>query len=121
MLARPPIASALMPSQQRCPADRRRFPHDDKPGLLQVFDKPLGHDARHELARVIHALAALEPEREGQSVCQVFRRGGAQVVGRVGHRSTIAEARERIKNKNRRLADGPRGGEAATSMLSRDR
>ncbi len=45
-------------------ADARRFLHDDEARLLQVLDKPLRDDPRHEFAGAVLALAVVEAEGE---------------------------------------------------------
>ena len=82
---------------KRRAADLRRPLHDDEAGALQVLHKALGDDLRHDLVGVVDALAALVSKRIGQRRGQVGRVGGRELVG-VGHRRTIAEARERSKN-----------------------
>src|SRR5208337_1162923 len=71
--------------------------HDDESGALKVLHEPLGDDLRHDLVGVVHALAALVAQREGERRGKVARVGGGELVA-VGHRRTIAERRERSKN-----------------------
>ena len=61
------------PPPQRRAADRRRPFHDHEARSLQMLDKPLGDDLRHDLIRVVDALAALVAQGEGQRGRQVGR------------------------------------------------
>jgi hypothetical protein len=62
------------------------MPHDAVSGYL-----------RHERIGIVNTLSPAELERERYGVGQVARIGGRELVV-VGHRRTIAEARERSKN-----------------------
>ncbi len=59
---------SLVSSRERCGADLCRPLHCDKPGLFKILHKALGDDLRHDLIRVVDALAAFEPQREGERV-----------------------------------------------------
>src|SRR5271165_4104653 len=58
--------------------------------------EPLGDDLRHDLIRVVDALAALVAQGEGERVGDVGRVGGRELVSM--HRARIAERSERNKN-----------------------
>lgn len=60
--------SALVSAAERGAACERRALHHHKARPLKVSDQALCDDRRHEFVRVVHSLAALEPEREGQGV-----------------------------------------------------
>src|SRR5208283_5386646 len=63
----------------------------------QVLHKALGDDRRHDLVRVVDALASLVSERVGERRGKVGRVGGRELVG-IGHRRTMVEERERSNN-----------------------
>jgi hypothetical protein len=65
-----------MTSAERSRPANRRLLHDDKAGELEVLHKPPCHDLCHDLIGVVDALAALEAQREGERVSDVFGRGG---------------------------------------------
>ena len=72
------------------------------PARSEMFNKPLGDDLRHDLIRVVHALAALVSERIGKRRGEVVRVGGRQHIAGIGHAFTLAERRERNKNGGER-------------------
>ena len=44
----------------------RRPAHDDEAGAVQVLDKALGDDVRHDLVGFVDALPAADAQREGE-------------------------------------------------------
>jgi len=70
--------------ERGCAADCRSL-HDDEAGALEMVDKALGYDPRHDLSGVMFPLSAIGPERERQGVGEVFGRRGLEAIGRVGH------------------------------------
>src|SRR5277367_2608501 len=80
--ARGAESTRLAPTaSERCGAHGRRPFHDDEARQLQMLDKSLGDDARHDLARVADALSAAVAHRIGERLGEVFGRGGREVDG----------------------------------------
>ena len=60
---------SVKPPPERRRADRHRLFHHDKPGAIQVFNKPLGDDPRHDLIiGVVNPLPAFELKRKDKGV-----------------------------------------------------
>src|SRR5260370_33096698 len=90
--------SAPKSPPERGAADNPRTLHHHQSGALQMLDKALRHDFRHDLVGVVHALAALKAQREGERIGEIVRIGWRQLV-EFGHVPTIAQRRERNKNE----------------------
>ena len=73
--------------------------YDEKSVALQMLDQATGHDLRHDLVRVVNALAAVKPQSEGEGIAEVFGRRRRQSVGGLGHRPRIDRDRERRKER----------------------
>ena len=58
----------LIAATQRRRARTRRLLHDDEARALQVLDKALRDDSRHDLACVMFPLEAVETQRDGEGV-----------------------------------------------------
>ncbi len=80
---------------------RRPAPHHDKPRSLKVLDEPLGRHPRHELVGVVHSLAAVEAQLEGEGLLKIIGRGWHHAFI-VGHARTVSDRAERIKKTIRR-------------------
>jgi hypothetical protein len=102
---RPAGVIALVTAAKRGAPDARRLLHHDEYRSLKVLHKPLGDDLRHELVGVVDSLAALIAQGERESVGDVIGGGGREAFGRVGHQGSVAEPRERSKNKTGRRGD----------------
>ena len=76
-----------MTLRQRRPAHARRFLHDDLARVVEVLDKALGDDPRHEPVPVVLPLAAVKAQREREG----FGAGGREAVGGVGHCARVAD------------------------------
>jgi hypothetical protein len=72
----------------------------DKPRSLQVLDKPLGRDLRHQLVAVVHPLAAVEAQREGEGLLKIIRRGRGLLSRGAGPRSRTAAQPAALQNRN---------------------
>jgi hypothetical protein len=81
---------AMIATAKRRRADNRRPLHNDEARSLQMLDKALGDDRRHDLGGVMLPPAAVEAQRERESVGEVFGGGGREAVGRVGHAAGLA-------------------------------
>jgi hypothetical protein len=71
-------------------AAERRLLHDDEACALKVADNALGGDSRHVLVGMMDALATFELQSEGNSIGEVARVCGSQLIGRAGYCRTIA-------------------------------
>jgi hypothetical protein len=96
------LRPTLKAAPERCPASDWRLLHDNESASVQMVDKPLGHDPRHELDRVVLPLAAIEAQRDGERVGEVCGLGRREAFGRTGHCVMIAD---RSAPPRRRLVD----------------
>jgi hypothetical protein len=85
-----PLSGLESSPQRSAAADRRPF-HDHKAGALQVTHDPLRSYRGHVLVGLMDALAAFEPQGEGDRIGEVFRIGWGELVVGVGHDRKIAE------------------------------
>ena len=53
-----------------------------------MLDEPLGRQPRHELVTVVHVLAAVEAQREGEGLFKIIGRGWRHTFI-VGHTGTL--------------------------------
>ena len=72
--------SLSRPSPLRRGVDARRLSHNDEPSFLKVRDDPLSGDRRHDLAGAADALAAAEPQREGDCQLEVAAVSGRDAI-----------------------------------------
>jgi hypothetical protein len=84
------LTLALRTPPKRRMSAERRFPHDHKPGPLQVAHDALRGNGGHVFGGVVLSLATFKPEREGDRIGKVARIDGRQIVGQIGHWATIA-------------------------------
>jgi hypothetical protein len=79
-------------------AQGRRPFHDNESGPLQMSHDPIGDDCSHVCIRVMDTLPAAKQQGESDRAGNVARVGGAELPI-VEHDRTIADERERSKNK----------------------
>jgi hypothetical protein len=75
-----PSASALETSPQRRAANLRRLLHHDEASALKMANYALSRDGGHVFVGLMDAPAAVESERKGDSVGEVARVGGSELI-----------------------------------------
>ena len=58
-----------------CATGDGRLAHDDKAAAVEMLDQALGHDRRHDLSRIMYALAAAVPQRESEGFGDILGLG----------------------------------------------
>ena len=84
------------PPERRAASDRPAL-HDDEPSAFQRLHEPLGDNASHHLASVVHPLAPAVAQREGDSLGDVVGLRGRELLG-VSHAGRLAAEVERSQN-----------------------
>jgi hypothetical protein len=91
--------TSINPHSSRCTVPRsRRLPHNHKVALLQIPDKVIRHELRHQVVAVSEPAAPVTLKREAQRETKLVGIGGGQFGSVIGHAGRLDQSDEQIKN-----------------------